>query len=98
MSELLYQLVQLEAKPGQEEALLALMQTVTQGTRQEPGFLQYDLWQSLDEPTAFVLVERWTDQAGVEFHRQQPHLHEFLREAPAVLARPIVISRYALRN
>ena len=88
----------MEAKPGQEAALLALMQAVTAGTRQEPGYLQYDFWQSNDQPTSFVLVERWTDQAGVEFHRQQPHLHDFLREAPAVLARPLEILRYTLRN
>ena len=98
MSQPLYQLVHMEAKPGHEDDLLALLHTVQQGTRQEPGYLQYDLWQSLDQPTSFVMVERWPDQGAVELHRQQPHLHDFLREAPALLARPLEIQRYALRN
>ncbi len=98
MSQPLYQLVHMEAKPGQEDALLALLHTVMAGTHQEPGYLQYDLWQSLDEPASFVMVERWPDQAAVEQHRQQAHLHDFLRDAPALLARPLEIKRYALRN
>lgn len=98
MSQPLYQLVEITAKPGHEAALLALLQTVSQGTRQEPGYLQYDLWQLLDQPTDFVLVEHWPDQAAVELHRQQPHLHDFLREAPAHLARPLTMRRYALRT
>lgn len=98
MSPTLYQLVDIVAKPGHEADLLALLLAVTQGTRQEPGYLQYDLRQSLDQPTDFVMVERWPDQAAVELHRQQPHLHEFLREAPAHLARPLTMRRYARRN
>lgn len=98
MSQMLYQLVDIVAKPGHEAALHALLLAVTQGTRQEPGYLQYDLWQSLDQPTDFVMVERWPDQAAVERHRQQPHLHDFLREAPAHLAQPLAMRRYALRN
>lgn len=98
MSQTLYQLVDIAAKPGHEADLLALLHAVTQGTRQEPGYLQYDLWQSLDQPTDFVLVERWPGQAAVELHRQQPHLHDFLREAPAHLTRPLTMRRYALRS
>ena len=64
----LHLLAQIEAKPDQEAALATLLRTLVAATRQEPACLQYDLWQARDQPTTFVLVERWRDQPGLEHH------------------------------
>lgn len=87
-------LAQIEAKPGREAALLALLHTLMAATRQEPACLQYDLWQARDQPTAFVMVERWLDEPSLEHHDQLPHFQTFMREAEPLLARPLEVQLY----
>jgi len=43
-------------------------------TRQEPGCVAYDLFESAAAPGVFVTVERWTDQAALDAHMQTPHV------------------------
>ncbi len=87
-------LAHMEAKTGQEAALATALRTLVEATRQEPACLQYDLWQARDQPTVFVMVERWADQAATEKHAQTPHFQAFLRDSPPLLARPLAVNRY----
>ena len=55
-------------------------------TRQEPGCLAYDLYQSAAAPGVFVTVERWTDQAALDAHMQSPHVAAAFAAADGALA------------
>ncbi len=78
----------LHALPGMEERLVGELIPVVAKTRAEPGCLAYDLHQSRDEPTDFVLVEAWRSSADLESHLAMPYVRELGERARDVLAAP----------
>jgi quinol monooxygenase YgiN len=38
-------------------------------SREEPGCERFEVYQSKNDPLAFLLVERWSDQAALDAHR-----------------------------
>ncbi|STV94608.1 antibiotic biosynthesis monooxygenase [Klebsiella pneumoniae] len=52
----------LKAKPGQTDALRQALQALLLPTRQEPGNLDYALFQLRDAPETFYMREAWQGQ------------------------------------
>jgi quinol monooxygenase YgiN len=46
-------------------------------SRTEEGCLNYDVHQSLEDPTVFVWHETWRDKAALDSHFEEPHFKEF---------------------
>ncbi len=44
---------------------------------QESGCERFDVHQDRDDPTLFLLVESYTDEAAFELHRSSPHYVAF---------------------
>jgi autoinducer 2-degrading protein len=65
-----------------------------EGSRREPGNLRFDLLQSADAPTRFVLVEvyRTPEQAGA--HKTTPHYLAWRDAVAAWMASPREGRRY----
>ena len=40
---------------------------------QEPGIARFDVVQQTDDPTRFVLVEAYRDEAATRAHKETPH-------------------------
>lgn len=68
----------LTARPGKVDALKALLDSMVEASRAEPGNLRYDLWQDQAAPDSFVLDELYTDAAAVAAHRATPHFQAYL--------------------
>ena len=49
----------LQAKPGCEGGLRAVLESFVAPTRLEKGCLRYDLNVDLDDPTKFTFIEEW---------------------------------------
>jgi quinol monooxygenase YgiN len=68
MKEKLTVVATVVAHPGKEnllrEALLALVPTA----QKEPGFIQYDLHESIDRPGTFLFYEIWEDEHSLNLH------------------------------
>ena len=64
----------LQAKPGSEETALAVLTETLEATHAEEGCRTYALHVSTQDPTQFVLVERWDDQEALDGHFGQPHM------------------------
>jgi len=60
--------------------------------RQENGCLYYDLYQNIDEPTTFFILDGWRDQACVERHTKHPNVARVLEKLVPLLSRPISIT------
>jgi quinol monooxygenase YgiN len=67
-----------QARPGKEAELRAALTGLLAPTRQEPGCLNYDLHQSVQEPAKFLFHENWTDQAALDAHLKSPHIQKLL--------------------
>ena len=81
-------LATIKAKAGQEAVLRQELLTLIPTTRKEPGCLNYDLHQAVDNPALFLFHENWTSKQHLDDHLAQPHLKAFLGKAGALLAEP----------
>ena len=59
-------------------------------SRAEPGCMRFEVYQSNNDPTVFVLNERWESQAALDEHRKaraytqiyQPHVLPIVNRTP----------------
>lgn len=79
----------LKAKPGQKDALRQALQALLLPTRQEPGNLDYALFQLRDAPDTFYMRESWRDPSALEAHIALPHFQAFIAQMDSLLAEPL---------
>ena len=82
----------MRAKPGKEEELRALLESLVAPTRAEAGCVSYALHRATQDPAAFFFVEHWTDQAALDAHLGAPHLQAALPRIPELLDGDLVIT------
>ena len=58
------------AKPGKGAELAQAIADRCRTVQQEPGCLQYEVFQSALDPDILVLIELWADQAALDAHAQ----------------------------
>ncbi|ASG63345.1 MULTISPECIES: putative quinol monooxygenase [Kluyvera] len=79
----------LKARPGKTESLRDALKALLLPTRQEPGNLDYTLFQLRDEPETFYMRESWRDEAALEEHIALPHFQAFIGQMESLLAEPL---------
>jgi quinol monooxygenase YgiN len=67
-----------DAKPGEEEAVAQLLQTMMVKSRAEPGCLRYEVLRAVDNPRQFVLLEIYESQAALETHTESEHFQRYV--------------------
>jgi autoinducer 2-degrading protein len=80
----------LTAKPGLEEKFKEEMMAQAQRClANEPGCLQFDVTQDAKNPTRFVMLEVYKDDAAIKAHQDSLHFKDF---------RPVVTELVAERK
>lgn len=68
----------LTAKPGKEAEFAEKMKAQAKRClANEPGCLQFDVAQDPKEPTRFVMLELYRDDAAVQAHQDSQHFKDF---------------------
>ncbi|WP_413199221.1 putative quinol monooxygenase [Nostoc piscinale] len=78
----------LKVKQGLEDKFRAEFEPVIALTRAEDGCINYDLHQSIEDPSVFLLHENWASQAILDQHLQQPYIRAMLTKADEFLVEP----------
>lgn len=68
---------QLQAIPGKEAELEALLLSLVSTTRAESGCERYQLHRSVEDPGHYQFHERWTTRQEWETHMEAQHLKDF---------------------
>jgi len=71
-------LVVFEARPGREKPLEECLTHFTLQCREEEGCLQYDCFQSFENPARFLLQILWRDAGSLENHLESEAVVQFL--------------------
>lgn len=86
--------VKFQTKPEYTEQFMDLVGAFTSSTRQEPGNLWFDWSRSVEDPSEFVLVEAFLDDAAAGAHVNSDHFKAGLESMrPALVATPKIVSR-----
>jgi quinol monooxygenase YgiN len=75
--------ISINAAPGKGGELLAAMQARCELSKQDAGCLQFEVFQSGQDPDRLALLELWQDQAALDAHAKlqaaRPPLPDGLR-------------------
>ncbi len=82
----------LTARPGQTEALQALLAGMVAPSRAEPGNLRWDIWRDQADPNRFVLDELYVDVAAVAAHRATAHFQDYVSKIGDLAERMAIVA------
>jgi quinol monooxygenase YgiN len=77
-------IVRVQVKEGAGKQFEAAFAKAIPASRKEKGNLAYDLNRDTQDPSRYLVYERWKDLAALEAHLQTPHLKALLAELPKV--------------
>ena len=78
-------IVLLKVKEGAAEQFEAAFAKAVKGTRQEKGYLAYDLNRDTQDPGRYMVYERWRSLRDLEDHVNAPHVTALLSEVGPLL-------------
>ena len=81
------------ARPGQEAAVAEALLEVAAPSREEPGCLSLQDFQSIRDPQLFFVHSRWKDEAAFENHARLPHTVRFLQRVEPAIDHPLDVAR-----
>lgn len=70
-----------------EEAKAAAMAIVSD-SRTEPGCINYDIHQSIEDETVFLWHETWANKAAIDEHFATPFFQNFFKIVETIAAEP----------
>ena len=60
-------------KQGVKEAYMETVKPLIDASRKEEGCISYDLFEDTKNPNVLAFIERWKDQAAIDFHGKTEH-------------------------
>ncbi len=81
-------------KEDKIETVLPLIDKLVTESNKENGCISYQFYRDLHDPTKFIFFEEWINFEALENHFTTPHLKEYGRHLPDVLARELEVRRY----
>ena len=81
-------------KPEAVEEFKAGIKANHEGSIAEPGCLRFDVAQSREDPTEFLLWEVYLDDEAAAFHKTTPHYLAFKERMPAMASKDRYADRY----
>lgn len=86
-------IARLTARPGQRDALAQALTALLAPTRDEPGCLDYVLFEQSDQPGSFYMREAFQDEAAFQAHLAAPYFQAFAARLDELLAQPLEVVR-----
>jgi quinol monooxygenase YgiN len=80
--------VNVRVKPEHVDAFRAATTANAQGSLAEPGVARFDVLQSEEDPTRFMLVEAYRDPQAMAAHKNTPHYKAWVEAATPMMAEP----------
>jgi quinol monooxygenase YgiN len=87
-------MARITAKTESVTAVGQVLEALVLSTRKESGCISYELLHNDENPTEFVTVEAWVDQAAADLHMTTPHIAEAFAKAGPLLAVAPLIQRF----
>ena len=88
-----YSFVRLQAREGEESAVIEALREVTGPTREEPGCLSFHTFRSIRNPRLFYIHSKWANDEAFSLHAGLVHTVLFLERVDALLDQPRDVAR-----
>jgi autoinducer 2-degrading protein len=85
----------IRVKPEHLDAFRAATIANVAASRTEPGVISFDVYQQVDDPTRFTLIEVYHGPEGHAAHRETAHYATWRDTVPDMMAEPRSAVKYA---
>lgn len=85
-----------KAKPGREADVERELRRVVGPTHKEAGCLRYAIHRGIDDPSSFLVVERWVSREALDKHLGSAHVQTLFQAVGDLVAGPPEILGYEL--
>ena len=86
-------IVNFKVKEDKKDAFMDVIGRLIEGSQNEAGNIEYDLFADMGDANKFVLLEKWKDQAALDFHKTTDHYTGNINEIGA-LCNEVTINRF----
>ncbi len=86
--------IHIRVKPGTETAFAEATLENARNSIREPGIVRFDFLREESDPTRFVLVEAYLDEAAVKAHKETAHFARWKEAAEPMMAEERRRTRY----
>jgi len=85
--------LKIQIRPDRRDMWMERIAKYTAAVRDEPGCLSFDVYESVESPNEFSIVEGFASKEGGEAHVKTDHFKDFLVWFPTVIgAAPRIIN------
>lgn len=95
MNEILNVHVEVQVKPGMEDAFVAASRENARCSRKEPGVIRFDLLRDAEQSGRFLLIEVYRNLAASVAHKETTHYAIWRDTVAPMMAIPRVGRKYA---
>lgn len=88
--------VTFKVRSGSEKSFEDAFTPCVAATRKEPGNLAYYLNRDVDDPSSFMVFERFQSIPALEAHARAPHVAELLKQIGPLLEGPPSVKVYGV--
>lgn len=81
----------LTAKNDKVDLLHEELKSLVKDTQKEPACFQYELYQDVESPNIFIMLEEWENEDGIKNHAESNHFVGFLKKTETLLLSPLQI-------
>lgn len=74
---MLIMMVHVQVKPDSVETFKTLVSENAAKSLQEPGVIRFDVLQETEDPSRFLIVEVYREEADLDKHRQTEHYRQW---------------------
>ncbi|MGH7893743.1 MAG: putative quinol monooxygenase [Candidatus Binatia bacterium] len=85
-------------KPEERATAVRVALAMAEATRHESGCREYRFTTDLADPCVFHIYEEWESAEALQQHFATPHMAEFQRRLPSIVAGPASIMRYEVAS
>lgn len=80
------------SQPAHRERVRELLLELVAPARLEEGCLYYDLYEQINEPDTFYIVDGWASDEAVELHAVHPNVPRVVEQLLPLLASPLHVT------
>ncbi|MEK3964881.1 MULTISPECIES: putative quinol monooxygenase [Paenibacillus] len=79
---------ELQCEASNREKVKELLLELVEPARSEVGCLYYDLYQKIEEPNTFYILDGWVNEQAVDEHTQHPNVPKVMEHLSPLLLYP----------
>jgi quinol monooxygenase YgiN len=91
-------IARIKVRPEMIEEAGRVLKGLVEPTRDEEGCLHYLLLRNKEDPTEFIFVEEWEDEAALERHANTEHVRAARARFHELADEPMDLRKYVLVN